>query len=397
MSADIVRPPSTTLQTVARRGRHASVVLIGALIGLTWSAALRGWMVQLAGEESTVTWLTLAFLLLPGTVVGALLALAADAHARRRTPRRILVWAPVLLAAVLLHPTMLLLLLRHGYGGGSLMVVATALSAGYALTHWRMSLPTVLCGVAAVSGLVAIAFMATLAAPLATARGAWVCALGLSLMLVLCLASAVPHRGLPVVGGRSYIAIGAVCGLAWAGGLRSFMAAVVGPASQVTWVNTVIWILLVGAIVGALLGYAAWRRSTGLPRPALTAAPLLFAAVLLPGLLHPASMFADGIGGGAIGVPLLGMAGAYGLAGRRTWARLVCGSLFLAGVTLWVVVADEVGGAGFALDTARGLWASLLYLSLLATLALAAAIPLRAPDAQPESKVFSGEAGSHRE
>ncbi len=80
----------------------------------------------------------------------------------------------------------------------------------------------------------------------------------------------------------------------------------VGPASQVTWVNTVVWILLVGAIVGALLGYAARLRSTGLPRPALTAALLLFAAVLLPGLLHPTSMFVGGIGGGAVGVPLLG-------------------------------------------------------------------------------------------
>ncbi len=44
-------------------------------------------------------------------------------------------------------------------------------------------------------------------------------------------------------------------------------------------------------------------------------------------------------------------------------------------MTLWVVVADDVGGPGFALDTARGLWASLLYLCLLATLALAAATP----------------------
>ena len=220
--------------------------------------------------------------------MGALLGHAADAQARGRTPRRILVWAPLLLAAVLLDPTMLLLLLRQGYGGGSLMVVATALSAGYALTHRRLSMPTVLCGLVAMSGLAAIAFMATLAAPLATPRGVWVCVFGLSLMLVLCLASALPHRHLPPLGSWAYVGIGGLCGLAWASGLRSFMAAVVGPASQVTWVNTVVWILLVGAIVGALLGYAARLRSTGLPRPALTAAPLLFAAVLLPGLLHPA-------------------------------------------------------------------------------------------------------------
>ena len=72
-------------------------------------------------------------------------------------------------------------------------------------------------------------------------------------------------------------------------------------------------------------------------------------------------------------------------------------ALFLAGVTLWVVVADDVGGPGFALDTARGLWASLLYLCLLATLALAAAIPLQASDEPRESNAFSGEVRSHHE
>jgi hypothetical protein len=310
-------------------------------------------------------------------LVGALFGQAAHAHYRGRPPQRILVWAPLLLATVLLNPTMLLLLLRHGYGGGSLMVVATALSAGYALTHWRVSWAPVLCGILAVSGLAAIASIATMAAPIVTARGVWVCVFGLALVLVLCLASAVPHRRLPPLAGWAYVGIGGLSGLAWAGGLRSFMAAVVGPASRVTWVNTVVWILVVGAIVGALLGYAAWRRSTGLPRPALTVAPLLFAGVLLPGLLHPTSMFVGGVGGGAIGVPLLGLAGAYGLAGRRRWARVACGAVFVAGMVGWLFVADDVGGAGFALDTARGVWATALYLGLLATLALATAIPLR--------------------
>ena len=79
MSADIERPPSALAPAAARR-RHSSVVLMGALIGLTWSAALRGWMAQLAGEESSVTWLTLVFLLFPGALVGALLGRAADAQ-----------------------------------------------------------------------------------------------------------------------------------------------------------------------------------------------------------------------------------------------------------------------------------------------------------------------------
>lgn len=379
MTADTDQPAPSTLLTEAARRRSAKPVVIGAVIGLTWSAALRGWMVQLAGAGSTFTWLTLGFVLLPGTVVGGLLGHAAAARARGRTPRRILVWTPVLLAAVLLNPTMLLLLVRHGYGGGSLLIVVTALAAGYALTHRRLSLPTALCGLVAASGLAAIAFMASMAAPLTTARGAWVCVFGLALVLVLCLGAALPHRQVPALDRLGCIGIGGLFGLAWSGGLRSFMAAVVGADSLVTWVNTMVWILLVGAIVGALLGYAAWRRSAGCPVSALTCAPLLFAGVLVPGLLHPTTMFDGGIGGGAIGVPLLGMAGAYALAGQLTWARVVCASLFLAGMTLWVVVADDVGGSGFALDTPRGLWATLLYLGLLATLALAATLPLRGP------------------
>lgn len=373
------------------RRRPATLVAIGMVAGLTWSAALRGWMMQLAGQGSTFTWLTFDFVLLPGTVVGALLGGAAATHAGGRTPRRILVLAPVLLAAVLVDPTMMLLLVRTGYGGGSVLVVVTALCGGYALTHRRVSLLTVLGGLTSVSGLAAIAFAATMAAPLATARGVWMCAFGVALVLLLCFASALPHRLVPHLGRTGLVAIGGLCGLGWAAGLRSFMAAVVGPDSQVTWVNTVVWILLVGTIVGALLGDAEWRRSSGRPRPVLTCAPLLFAGVLLPGLLHPTTMFEAGIGGGAIGVPLLGMAGAYALAGRRNWARVVCGSMFLAGMTLWVVVADDVGGAGFALDTARGLWATLLYLGLLTTLALATAIPLRLAPATLPARNAAGQ------
>lgn len=386
MSADTVRPPSASVATMSAQGKHAKAVVIGVVVGLTWGAALRGWMVQLAGAESRFSWLTLGVVMLPAATLGALLGHASDARARGAAPPKFLVWTPLLLLAVLLDPEMFLLLVRSGYGGGSVLVVATGLSGGYLLTHWRFSLWTVLCGIVAAIGLATTAAIATMAAPLTTARGVWVCLFGLSLVLALCLASTVPHRQVPGLGWKGYVGIGGLCGLAWACGLRGFMAAVVGPESQVTWVNTVIWILLMGTIAGALLGWAEWRRRAGRPRPALTAAPLLFAGVLLTGLLHPTTMFAGGIGGGAIGVPLLGMAGAYALAGKRNWARALCGSLFVTGMIAWAVMATDVGGATFALDTVRGLWATTLFFGLLVTLALAAAIPLRATGEQTRKR-----------
>ncbi len=378
MSADTVQPPSASVATTVGRHRHSPAIVIGAVIGLTWSAALRGWAVQLAGEESSLTWQGLGSVMLPGAFAGALLGYAADARGREGAPQRMVVWAALLLLAAMLGSA--LPALPTGTPGVVVVMVATGLCIGDVLTHWRFSLRTVLGGTVAASGTVAITILTTMTVPITTARGTWVCLFAISLVLVLGLASTLPHKApqLPGPGATGYVGIGLLCGLAWACALRSFMAAIAGPESQVAWLNTVVWILLMGAIAGALLGRAEYRRSMGSPRPALTAAPLLFAGVLLPGLMNPTSMFEAGIGGGALGVPLLGMAGAYGLAGTRTWARAVCGSLFLAGMVLWVMVAPAVGGGTFALNTARGLWATILFLGLLITLALAATIPLRA-------------------
>ena len=54
-------------------------LVIGGLCGLAWAAGLRGWMAELAagGSESKVTWMTLVLLLLPGTIIGALLGWSA--------------------------------------------------------------------------------------------------------------------------------------------------------------------------------------------------------------------------------------------------------------------------------------------------------------------------------
>ena len=170
------------------------------------------------------------------------------------------------------------------------------------------------------------------------------------------------------------VLVGAVCGLAWAASLRSFMAQFAGPESTFDWFGTFEGVLLPGAVVGALLGWAAHLRGRA-PRW-LVAAPLVF-VLFTPSAL--VSVFVDGLGGGAIAVPLLGMAGGYALAGRGPrWARWAAGAVALLAVPGWLVLASFAGGT-LALTTPRGAWIAVLFLSPLAVLSFGAALPHRAP------------------
>jgi hypothetical protein len=171
------------------------------------------------------------------------------------------------------------------------------------------------------------------------------------------------------------VVVGGVFGLAWACGLRGFMAQVAGSGSAVTWGGTFGWVLLPGVVVGALLGWAEYlRRSGGRRRRWLAFSPLLFAAVLLPGLVDPAHFLAGGIGGGALAVPLFGMAGGYALAGGgRRWKRIVCTVLGLMPIPGWLI-------ATLAQDSAIGpreVWVAIYFWSLMAVLSFASAIPHR--------------------
>ena len=56
---------------------------------------------------------------------------------------------------------------------------------------------------------------------------------------------------------------GAVAGLAWSSGMRGFMAQIAGAQTQVHWELTFVWLLLPGALVGALLGWAEYLRRLG--------------------------------------------------------------------------------------------------------------------------------------
>ena len=129
------------------------LILVGAVLGLTWAAALRGYMMQLAGPTSTFTFSGTFGIILPtGTLVGALLGWA---EYQRRAGR----WYPLLIGA----PLLLAILPSLLTAGLDLAPVGLALSAmvgGYAVSGrgplWVRS----------VAGLIAVgAIVAPFAAP----------------------------------------------------------------------------------------------------------------------------------------------------------------------------------------------------------------------------------------
>src|SRR6185437_12791572 len=158
--------------------------------------------------------------------------------------------------------------------------------------------------------------------------------------------------GVTSIGGTRWVVpapvlVGAVVGLAWAASLRVLMAEFAGSESTFDWFGTFEGVLLPGLVVGALLGWAAHLAGQA-PRW-LVAAPLVV-VLFTPSVL--VSVFVDGLGGGAIAVPLLAVPG-------------------------WLVLASFIGGR-LAPDTPRGAWVAVLYLSLLAVLAFGCALPHRA-------------------
>ncbi|MGW1345397.1 hypothetical protein ACWCOV_30415 [Kribbella sp. NPDC002412] len=178
------------------------------------------------------------------------------------------------------------------------------------------------------------------------------------------------------VGPVGLLTIGAVGGLAWAAGLRGFMAQVAGDEAGVEWVGTFVWILLPGVLIGVLLGWAEHLRRTG-GRPHwrwLALAPLLFLAVLTP---DPLGVLENGIGGGAIGVPLFGMLGGYAIAGHGhlLW-RLIAGVVAFSVVPIWALTVESFA-PHLGLGTPAGLWVALYYYSFMAVLMLACSIPHR--------------------
>ena len=388
--------PGPSERTDATTSNPGVLVISGAVIGLTWAAALRGWMIHVAGDETGFHWFgTFALVLAPGLLTGALFGLAEH---RRRTGGSRSLWltlSPCLFLAALADPTIFRQLITQGIGGGAIGVVLFGLAGGYALSGrgrawWRRT-----CGVFAVFGVLFITVIASDNAPLETAHGLWVGKYAGSLLALLCLASAIPQRiGRSMLVPAPWIAgiVGAVAGFAWAAALRAFMWEVAGDEASADWAGTFVWVLLPGTVIGALLGWAEHRRWSG-PVPGrrwLIWSPMLFVAVLLQNPLDLLSGFEGGIGLAAVAVPAICMIGGYAIAGRGPlWVRGVCGLVLLSSIPIWSLTAVAVGGASMSLGNAHGAWAALLYWGLLATFSMAASIPHRQPLAisQPSASV----------
>ncbi len=312
---------------------HAPLV-VGGVAGLAWACALRGWMQQFAGTDSRFTWWSLALILAPATVAGALLVRALAHSLAGAVPDRRLALAPLLMLAALIEP--------------AISTISTGLAQG----------------------------------PTSGVRDLWVGLLLTSLAAVFAMAASWLWRAPGPLRPRATVAFGAVAGLAWAASLRAFMSDISHHETAFTWVGTYLWILLPGTVVGALLAYAGTPDARH--RGWIVASPLLFASVLVTGIFDPSGFLDGGVGAGTIGVPLICMAGGAAVAGRGPLTLRVLAALVLAStVPIWALTATGVGGERFGLGTPHGQWAALLYWSLLATFSLAASIPQRPAQHSP--------------
>lgn len=174
-------------------------------------------------------------------------------------------------------------------------------------------------------------------------------------------------------------AVGALCGLAWAGALRAVMAELVSE-SHVAWSGTFIGVLIPGAVAGAVLAIAAARGATGqLQRMRwFTLAPLAFVVgiVVQPGFFE--SLTNAGLGLGGIAFPVLTIIGGFAIgASGPAWARVICGLLALAFVAALVVSLPMIAGERLALTEPRGAWIASLAASITVLGVLAESVPFR--------------------
>lgn len=178
--------------------RASALVALGLLCGLAWAAGLRGWMAQIAGDSSSFGWAgTFALVLLPGAAVGGLLAWAE--HLRRcgslsGARRRWLVASPLLFAVALADPEILESLVTNGQGSGALAIAVVGLCGGHAIGSRGPLLARVVAGLVAVLLTAAGATIGPLDERVSGAHLTWMAVHITTLLVILSLACAVPHR-----------------------------------------------------------------------------------------------------------------------------------------------------------------------------------------------------------
>jgi hypothetical protein len=191
------------------------------------------------------------------------------------------------------------------------------------------------------------------------------------------------------------VGAGALLGIAWSSSLRGWMSQLAGSDSRFTWLGTFVGLILPGAMVGALLGWAEYLRHTHRPgRRWLALSPLLFpaAALSLPGAI---TLLANtGQGGAAIGVAILGMLGGIALSGAGPlWLRIPSGVVAFALVpALYLgpqIAAYLNSPMSTELDpaTPHGAWWATNFSALFVTLAIACAIPWRHSRAAADGEI----------
>jgi hypothetical protein len=163
-------------------------VLVGAVIGLAWAASLRGFMMVLAGPDSTFTFTGTFGIIIPtGIIVGALLGWAE--HQRRTGPQhRLLILAPLLIGII---PNVV-----AGGDFGPVGLALVAMAGGYAVSGRGPRWTRIVAGILNLAG-IAVTFLATKPYPdlsYTTPHGAWFDTLGASLGVTLALACSIPMR-----------------------------------------------------------------------------------------------------------------------------------------------------------------------------------------------------------
>lgn len=192
---------------LARRVRVG--VLLGALCGLAWAAALRAYMVEIT-PISVVSWYgTLGAVLLPGVITGGLLGLAwARGGAGRVNGIGWFALAPLSFAVLpLLQPGAIEQLLSDALGFGAIAFALGAVAGGIAVSGWGPLWLRLVLGVLAAAFVVAL----VMASPavrgdrlaLIEPRGVWVALLVASLAVILMLATSIPFRYLRAAGDRA--------------------------------------------------------------------------------------------------------------------------------------------------------------------------------------------------
>ncbi len=157
-------------------------MIVGAVCGLAWAAAMRGFMAGAAGAESTFSWFGTFGIILPaGTLVGGLLGWVE--HVRRTDGRR--------------RRWFVLVPLIFGIDPGALAIVLPAMAGGWVLAGRGSRRARWAAGVFAILPVplyVVLVILLDDVRELATPRGAWVTVLLLSLLAVFTLACSIPYR-----------------------------------------------------------------------------------------------------------------------------------------------------------------------------------------------------------